>query len=115
MKKPFIDKAKAEEIAAKYPTPFYVYDEKGILDNANELYKAFSWNKSFKEYFAVKATPTPEILKLLKSVGCGVDCSSFTELLMAKECGFSGDEIMFSSNETPAEEFVLSGPARCRA
>ena len=108
MKKPFIDKAKAEEIAAKYPTPFYVYDEKGILDNANELYKAFSWNKSFKEYFAVKATPNPEILKLLKSVGCGVDCSSFTELLMAKECGFSGDEIMFSSNETPAEEFVLA-------
>ncbi len=108
MKKPFIDKAKAEEIAAKYPTPFYVYDEQGIIDNAAELYKAFSWNNGFKEYFAVKATPNPEILKLLKNQGCGVDCSSYTELLMAKECGFSGDDIMFSSNETPTEEFVLA-------
>ncbi|MBR1624605.1 MAG: diaminopimelate decarboxylase, partial [Clostridia bacterium] len=76
MKVPFITKEKAEEIAKKYPTPFYVYDEKGILDNAEELLKAFSWNKGYKEYFAVKATPNPEILKLLKSVGCGVDCSS---------------------------------------
>ena len=108
MKVPFITKEKAEEIAKKYPTPFYVYDEKGILDNAEELLKAFSWNKGYKEYFAVKATPNPEILKLLKSVGCGVDCSSYTELLMAEACGFRGDEIMFSSNETPAEEFVLA-------
>ena len=108
MKVPFITKEKAEEIAKKYPTPFYVYDEKGILDNAEELLKAFSWNKGYKEYFAVKATPNPEILKLSKSVGCGVDCSSYTELLMAEACGFRGDEIMFSSNETPAEEFVLA-------
>ena len=108
MKVPFLTKEKAEEIAAKYPTPFHIYDEKGITDNAKKLYAAFSWNSGFKEYFAVKATPNPEILKLLKSVGCGVDCSSYTELLMAKECGFSGDEIMFSSNETPEEEFVLA-------
>lgn len=108
MKTPFITKEIAEEIAGKFPTPYYVYDEKGIEDNAEELLRAFSWNKGYKEYFAVKATPNPEILKLLKKKGCGVDCSSFTELLMAKECGFSGDEIMFSSNETPAAEFKLA-------
>ena len=108
MKKPFLTKEKAEEIIAKYPTPFHVYDEKGISDNADELYSAFGWNKGYKEYFAVKATPNPAILKLLKKHGCGVDCSSYTELLMAKECGFSGDEIMFSSNETAAQEFVLA-------
>lgn len=108
MKLPFITKEKAEIIAAEYPTPFHIYDEKGIVDNAKELYSAFAWNKGYKEYFAVKATPNPEILKILKKLGCGVDCSSYTELLMAKECGFSGDEIMFSSNETPAQEFVLA-------
>lgn len=108
MKTPFITLEKAKEIAAKFPTPYYVYDEKGILDNAKNVLKAFSWNKGYKEYFAVKATPNPEILKLLKSVGCGVDCSSYTELLMAEKMGFSGDEIMFSSNETPAKEFVLA-------
>lgn len=108
MKIPFISREKAEEIAKKYPTPFHVYDEKGILRNAEELLRAFSWNNGYKEYFAVKATPNPEILRLLKSVGCGVDCSSYTELLMAEACGFRGDEIMFSSNETPAEEFVLA-------
>ncbi len=108
MKKPFITKEKAAEIAAVYPTPFHVYDEKGIVDNAKELFASFGWNKGFKEYFAVKATPNPAILKLLKSCGCGVDCSSLTELLMAEACGFSGDEIMFSSNETPAQEFVLA-------
>lgn len=108
MKKPFLTKEKAEEIVAKHPTPLHVYDEKGICDNADDLFDAFSWNKGFKEYFAVKATPNPVILKLLKSRGCGVDCSSYTELLMAEACGFLGDEIMFSSNETPAEEFVLA-------
>lgn len=108
MKTPFITKEKAEEIAAKFPTPYYVYDEKGIEDNAVELMKAFGWNKGYKEYFAVKATPNPEILKLLKKLGCGVDCSSYTELLMSKECGFTGEQIMFSSNETPAKEFVLA-------
>ena len=108
MKKPFLTKEKAEEIVKKYPTPLHVYDEKGICDNADDLYDAFRWNAGYKEYFAVKATPNPVLLKLLKSHGCGVDCSSYTELLMAKLCGFSGDEIMFSSNETPAEEFVLA-------
>lgn len=108
MKTPFITLEKAKEIAAKFPTPYHVYDEKGIRDNACEVIKAFSWNKGYREYFAVKATPNPEILKLLKSVGCGVDCSSYTELLLAEKMGFSGDEIMFSSNETPEKEFVLA-------
>lgn len=108
MKRPFITKEKAEEIKRIYPTPFHVYDEDGIEKNADELFSAFSWNKGFKEYFAVKATPNPEILKLLKKHGCGVDCSSLTELIMAGKCGFYGDEIMFSSNETAAEEFVYA-------
>lgn len=108
MKTPFITKEKALEIIAKYPTPFHVYDKKGIVDNAKDLYAAFSWNKGFKEYFAVKATPNPTILKILKAQGCGMDCSSYTELLIAKELGFSGDEIMFSSNETAAKEYVLA-------
>jgi len=108
MKTPFVTLAKAKEIIAKYPTPFHLYDENGILENARGLYAAFSWNKGFKEYFAVKATPNPTILKLLKSVGCGVDCSSYTELLLVEKLGFSGEEIMFSSNETSAEEYVLA-------
>lgn len=108
MKSPFITKEKAEEIASAYGTPFHIYDEKGIIENAEELKKAFSVLGGYKEYFAVKATPNPVILKTLKACGCGVDCSSYTELIMAKECGFSGDDIMFSSNETPAEEFVLA-------
>ncbi len=108
MKECFISKEKAREIASRYPTPFYVYDEKGIEDNFRDLLSAFSWNKGFKEFFAVKATPNPALLKLLHSFGCGVDCSSYTELMMAEKCGFSGDEIMFSSNETSAEEYVLA-------
>ncbi len=108
MNKCFITKAQAEEIASKYPTPFHIYDEKGIADNAKELYSAFSWNKGFKEYFAVKATPNPAIIKLLRKYGAGVDCSSYTELMMAEKMGFSGDEIMFSSNETAPEEYVLA-------
>ncbi len=103
---PFITKEKAEEIAAVYPTPFHIYDEKGIRQTAKDVNKAFSWNKGFKEYFAVKATPTPGILKILHEEGCGVDCSSLTELMMSDRCGFKGHEIMFSSNETPAEEYV---------
>ncbi len=103
---PFITKEKAEEIAAVYPTPFHIYDEKGIRQTARDVNKAFSWNKGFKEYFAVKATPTPGILKILHEEGCGVDCSSLTELMMSDRCGFKGHEIMFSSNETPAEEYV---------
>ena len=108
MKKPFLTLAQAREIKQRYPTPFYVYDERGIRKNARALKAAFGWNPGFKEYFAVKATPTPGILKLLREEGCGVDCSSLTELMMAERCSFSGSEIMFSSNETPAEEFELA-------
>lgn len=105
LKKPFVTKEQIEEIAKTYPTPFHIYDEKGIRENARKLYKAFSWNKGFKEHFAIKATPNPYILKVLQEEGCGVDCSSLTELMMADKCGFTGRDIMFSSNDTPAEEF----------
>ncbi len=108
MKTPFVSKQKIEEIVKDYPTPFHIYDEAGIRKNARDLQKAFSWNKGYKEYFAVKATPNPTILKILQEEGCGTDCSSLTELMMSDRCGFSGDDIMFSSNDTPAEEFVLA-------
>ena len=108
MKKPFLTLAQAQEIKKNYPTPFHIYDERGIRENARALKAAFAWNPGFKEYFAVKATPTPGILKLLREEGCGVDCSSLTELMMSEKCGFRGSEIMFSSNETPAEEFELA-------
>ena len=108
MKKPFVSLEQLEHIAAQYPTPFHIYDEAGIRSTARALYKAFAWNPGYREYFAVKATPNPQILKLLKEEGCGVDCSSLTELMMAQRCGFAGDEIMFSSNDTPAEEFALA-------
>ena len=85
MKKPFLTKTKVEEIIKKYPTPFHIYDEKGIIENAKKLKEAFSWNKGFKEHFAVKATPNPIILKIFKELGCGVDCSSYSELLMSKK------------------------------
>ena len=104
-KKPFVTKEQIEKIAKEYPTPFYIYDEKGIRENARKLKKAFSWNKGFKEYFAVKATPNPYILKILQEEGCGTDCSSLTELMMADKCGFKETDIMFSSNDTPADEF----------
>ena len=106
LKKPFVMKNELEAICEKYPTPFHLYDEKGIRQTARNLYKAFSWNKGFKEYFAVKATPNPTILKILHEEGCGTDCSSLTELMMSEKCGIVGEEIMFSSNDTPAEEFV---------
>jgi len=108
MKTPFVTKAQLEGIAAQYPTPFHLYDEKGMRSNARGLNQAFSWNPCFREYFAVKATPTPAILKVLKSEGCGVDCSSLTELMLAEKCGFRGHEIMFTSNNTLAEEFQLA-------
>ncbi len=104
----FIDKATAEKIAAKIPTPFYVYDEAGIVKNIENIKSAFSWNKGFKEYFAVKATPNPFLLSIMKKNGIGVDCSSLTELMLSKAVGFSGDDIMFSSNETPAEDYILA-------
>ena len=103
-KKPFLTEAMAQEIIQDVPTPFHVYDEKGIRENARRINKAFSWNKGFKEYFAVKALPNPVILQILKEEGCGVDCSSLTELMLSEVCGFSGSDIMFSSNQTPVED-----------
>ena len=108
MKTPFVTKEQLEAITAQYPTPFHIYDERGIRENARRLKAAFAWNPGFREYFAVKATPTPAILKLLKEEGCGCDCSSEAELVMAQRCGFTGEEIMFSSNETPPAEFQLA-------
>ena len=108
MKTTFATKEIVERIAAQYPTPFYLYDEKGIRENARKLKQAFAWNKGYREYVAVKATPNPFILKILQEEGCGVDCSSLTELMMSEACGFSGSDIMFSSNVTPAEDFKLA-------
>lgn len=103
-KTPFLTLEKAQEIKAQIPTPFHVYDEAGIRANARALKEAFSWNKGFKEYFAVKATPNPYILKVLHEEGCGCDCSSYTELLLAEAIGLSGADIMFSSNVTPRKD-----------
>ena len=108
MKAPFVTRDQLEAIAAQYPTPFHIYDERGIRENARRLREAFSWNPGYREYFAVKATPTPAILKLLHEEGCGCDCSSLSELVMAERCGITGEDIMFSSNETPPEEFQLA-------
>ncbi|MDD4084423.1 MAG: diaminopimelate decarboxylase [Acidaminococcaceae bacterium] len=108
MKKPFVSKDQLEKITENYATPFYLYDEKGIRENARKVMQAFSWNKGFKEYFAVKATPNPRLLQILREEGCGADCASYTELLMADAVGFKENEIMFSSNVTPAEDFRLA-------
>ncbi|MCI6887061.1 MAG: diaminopimelate decarboxylase [Lachnospiraceae bacterium] len=107
-KKTFVTKAQLDEIVKTYPTPFHLYDEKGIRENAKRLKEAFAWNKGYKEFFAVKATPNPYILQILKDYGCGTDCSSATELMMSDAVGFSGHDIMFSSNDTPPEEFRLA-------
>ena len=107
-KKPFISKEKLEEIVKTYPTPFHIYDEKGIRENVKALKEAFAWNKGFKEYFAVKATPNPFLINILREYGCGCDCSSLTELMMADAIGCSGEDIMFSSNATPDEEFIFA-------
>ncbi len=107
-KKPFVTLEQLREIERTYPTPFYLYDEKGIRENAARLKQAFSWNRGYKEYFAVKATPNPFLLNILKDMGCGTDCSSMTELMMSRACGFSGSDIMFSSNDTPPEEFAYA-------
>ncbi|NLT14685.1 MAG: diaminopimelate decarboxylase [Clostridiales bacterium] len=106
MKKTFVTLEQLQQIAGRNPTPYHLYDEKGIRENARRLRKAFSWNPGFKEFFAVKATPTPAILKLLREEGCGTDCSSLTELVMSERCGITGRDIMFSSNATPPEEFI---------
>ena len=108
MKKPFVTKAQVEEIVKKYPTPFHIYDEKGMVENARAVHEAFSWNKGFREYFAVKATPNPKLMQILKEQGCGFDCSSITELMLSKAVGAKEEDIMFSSNDTPAEEFVYA-------
>ena len=104
-KVPFTTKEKLEEISKVYPTPFHLYDEAGIRKNAENLKKAFAWNKGFKEYFAVKATPNPFLINILRDYGCGCDCSSITELMLSKAIGAVGDDIMFSSNDTPPAEF----------
>ncbi len=106
MKKiPFVSKTFVEEIVKEYPTPFHIYDEKGIRENVKALKEAFSWNKGYKEYFAVKATPNPFLIKILKEYGCGCDCSSYTELMLSEAMGIVGENIMFSSNDTPKEDF----------
>lgn len=101
-----LSKAELEKITAEYPTPFHLYDEKAIRENTRALYRVFSWAEGFKNYFAVKACPNPTILKILKEEGMGVDCSSLTELILAEKVGFRGEEIMFTSNDTPDEEFI---------
>lgn len=104
-KKPFVTLEKLKEIVALYPTPFHLYDEKGIRENAKALKEAFSWNRGFKEFYAVKAEPNPYLIGILKELGCGCDCSSMTELMLAHAIGCGEGEIMFSSNDTPLEEF----------
>lgn len=105
-KTPFVTKAQIEKIAETYPTPFHIYDEKGIRENAKALYEAFAWNPGYKEYFAVKATPNPFLMQILKEYGCGSDCSSMAELVLSEAAGITGTDIMFSSNDTPPEEFA---------
>lgn len=107
-KKTFVTKEKIEEIAREFPTPFHIYDEKGIRENARRLKAAFAWNKGFREYFAVKATPNPYIMEILMEEGCGFDCSSYTELMLSDRVGAKGDDIIFSSNATPDEDFLLA-------
>ncbi len=107
-KLPFVTKEQLDNIIKEYPTPFHLYDEKGIRANAKALKDAFSWNKGFKEYFAVKATPNPFLINILRDYGCGCDCSSYTELMMSEAIGATGHDIMFSSNATPAEEYAYA-------
>lgn len=107
-KKPFVTLEQLQEITKTYPTPFYLYDEKGIRENAKALKEAFAWNPGYKEYFAVKATPNPFLIDILREYGCGCDCSSMTELMLSEALGIKGEDIMFSSNDTPAEEFAYA-------
>lgn len=107
-KRPFVTKEQVAEIVKTYPTPFHIYDEKGIRENAKAVKEAFSWNPGFKEYFAVKATPNPYIIDIMREFGCGFDCSSLTELMLARAMGAGEGEIMFSSNDTPAKEYEFA-------
>ncbi len=108
IKRPFITKEKVQEIVESYKTPFYLYDEKGIRENAKAVKEAFAWNVGFKEYFAVKATPNPYLIRILREYDCGCDCSSMTELMLSEAVGVKGEDIMFSSNDTPAEEYAYA-------
>ena len=108
MKKAFITKEQVDEIVKSYPTPFHIYDEKGIRENAKAVQEAFAWNPGFREYFAVKATPNPYLIQILQEYGCGTDCSSMTELMLSKAMGMEGETIMFSSNDTPFEEYTYA-------
>ena len=103
-KVPFLTLEKAQEIAAKVPTPFHIYDEAGIRSTARALSQAFAWNPGFREYFAVKATPNPYILQILHEEGCGCDCATYSELLLSEAAGITGREVMFSSNVTPEQD-----------
>ena len=107
-KQSFVTKELVEEIVKMYPTPFHIYDEKGIRENAKALKEAFAWNEGYKEFFAVKATPNPYLIDILREYGCGCDCSSYTELMLSGAMGIKGEDIMFSSNNTPPEEFMLA-------
>ncbi len=104
----FLTKEKAEEIAASFPTPYHVYDEAGIRKNAQAVRDAFAWNKGFREYFAVKANANPFLINIMREYGCGTDCSSLTELMLSDAMGIRGEEIMFSSNDTPPEEYAYA-------
>ena len=106
LKLPFASKATLESLAEKYPTPFHLYDEAGIRRNMEAIREAFSWNPGFREYFAVKANPNPALISILREYGCGCDCSSYTELMIAEAVGITGQQIMFSSNDTPAADFA---------
>lgn len=108
MKKAFVTKEMIAEITKTYPTPFHIYDEKGIRENAKALKEAFAWNKGYKEFFAVKATPNPFLIDILREYGCGCDCSSLTELMLSEAVGVKGEDIMFSSNDTPAQEYAYA-------
>ena len=108
MKKAFLTKEQVDEIVKTYPTPFHIYDEKGIRENAKAVQEAFAWNPGFREYFAVKATPNPYLIQILREYGCGTDCSSMTELMLSKAMGMEGETIMFSSNDTPFEEYTYA-------
>ena len=107
-KTPFVTKEQLDEIMKTYPTPFHLYDEKGIRENVKALREAFSWNEGYKEYFAVKACPNPFLIDILREYDCGCDCSSYTELMLSDAIGVKGQDIMFSSNDTPAEDYVLA-------
>ena len=107
-KQPFVTSEQLDALCREYPTPFHLYDERGIVENARRVNAAFAWNAGYREYFAVKATPTPAIMQLLRAEGCGMDCSSLTELMLCEKLGITGESIMFSSNDTPAEEFRLA-------